>query len=47
MTWELLEICKGPKQNDCGTFEIVNVQNMSDVIFLLDFPKDCPATMVF
>lgn len=44
--WEKFETCKGPKQGECGKFEIKNSQNMSDVVFLLDFPKDCPATSV-
>lgn len=46
MEWEKFEVCKGPKQVDCGKFEIKNAQNMSDVVFLLDIPKDCPATAV-
>ncbi|KAH9632751.1 hypothetical protein HF086_013123 [Spodoptera exigua] len=42
--WEKFEECKGPKQSECGKFEIKSSQNKSDVVFLLDFPKDCPAT---
>ncbi|CAB3231009.1 unnamed protein product [Arctia plantaginis] len=43
--WETFETCKGPKKDNCGQFEVTNVQNMSDIIFLLDFHKDCPTTM--
>lgn len=46
MELEKFEVCKGPKQTECGKFEIKNSQNMSDVVFLLDFPRDCPATSV-
>ncbi|XP_050553029.1 uncharacterized protein LOC118273139 [Spodoptera frugiperda] len=42
--WEKFEECKGPKQGECGKFEIKSSQNKSDVVFSLDFPKDCPAT---
>ncbi|XP_075991758.1 uncharacterized protein LOC142987092 [Anticarsia gemmatalis] len=45
MVWRTFEICKGPKQGECGKFEVANSQNMSDVVFFLDFPRDCPATM--
>lgn len=46
MEWEKFEECKGPKPAECGKFEIKNSQNMSDVVFLVDFPRDCPATSV-
>ncbi|XP_073967681.1 uncharacterized protein [Choristoneura fumiferana] len=42
--WRKFETCKGPKQGECGNVDIQNTQNMSDVIFNLDFPKDCPVT---
>uniref|UniRef100_A0A2A4J285 MD-2-related lipid-recognition domain-containing protein n=1 Tax=Heliothis virescens TaxID=7102 RepID=A0A2A4J285_HELVI len=44
VVWEKFETCKGPKQSECGLFEIKNSENMSDIVFHLDFPKDCPAS---
>ncbi|KAJ2953661.1 hypothetical protein O0L34_g1276 [Tuta absoluta] len=44
LVWKRFELCKGPKQHDCGKVHLENTEDMSDVIFVLDFPKDCPVT---
>ncbi|XP_030026984.1 uncharacterized protein LOC115445042 [Manduca sexta] len=44
VTWEKMEICKGPKPTDCGNIEIGNIQNASNVIFRLDLPQNCLIT---
>lgn len=40
------ETCKGPKREDCGIVGIDSISNMSDIPFILSFPKDCPVKSV-
>lgn len=44
--WEVFKTCKGPKQGDCGLFQILDASNMSNVHFHLEIDKECPVTAV-
>ncbi|XP_064293125.1 uncharacterized protein LOC135310063 [Plodia interpunctella] len=46
LLWTTFETCKGPKQKSCGPFEIRDKRNMSDILFVMDFPRDCAVNMV-
>lgn len=40
------ETCKGPKRGDCGKVQIEDIINVSNIMYNMDFPIDCPVMMV-